>query len=132
MAEVFSIGKLAERAGVGVETVRYYQRRGLLEEPRKGMGGQRRYAPDQLKRLCFIKRAQALGFTLAEVSSLLAIADGQHCMDARMLAVEKLHVIEMKLAALTAMHQALCALVQRCEVNPSEQACPLIETLIED
>lgn len=67
MATELTIGKLADAAGVNVETIRYYQRRGLLDEPAKPLGGHRRYPVDMVKRLRFIKRAQALGFTLSEV-----------------------------------------------------------------
>ena len=73
MVTELTIGKLAEAADVNIETIRYYQRRGLLEEPPKPFRGHRRYPPDTVKRVRFIKRAQALGFTLAEVSGLLRL-----------------------------------------------------------
>ena len=73
------IGALAEAAGVNVETIRYYQRRGLVEEPNKPMGGHRRYSASAVKRVVFIKRAQQLGFTLEEVKALLRLEDGQSC-----------------------------------------------------
>ena len=73
-----SIGKLAEAAGVNIETIRYYQRRGLLDEPPKPLGGYRDYLPEQVKRLRFIKRAQALGFTLDEVGALLTPVSYTH------------------------------------------------------
>ncbi|MCY1268511.1 Mercuric resistance operon regulatory protein [compost metagenome] len=77
MATGLSIGKLAEAAGVNIETIRYYQRRGLLDEPPKPLSGYRCYLPEQVKRLRFIKRAQALGFTLGEVGALLTL-DAHH------------------------------------------------------
>ena len=80
------IGALAERAGVNVETIRYYQRRGLVEEPTKPLGGQRRYSAAAVKRVVFIKRAQQLGFTLEEVKGLLRLEDGQSCGETRTLA----------------------------------------------
>lgn len=132
MGERISIGQLAESAGVGVETVRYYQRLGLLKQPPKIVGGRRRYAPDQVKRLRFIKRAQSLGFTLTEVASLLALADGHCCADVRSLALRKAQLIEIKLAELAAMQQALKVLIQQCDTNVSALACPIIEALNRD
>ena len=73
MGTELTIGKLADAAGVNIETIRYYQRRGLLGEPPKPPGGHRRYAPEQAKRVRFIKRGQALGFTLDEVAALLTL-----------------------------------------------------------
>src|SRR5881409_316911 len=92
-----SIGQLAQAARVNVETVRYYQRRRLLTEPTKPLGGHRRYALDAVKRLRFIKRAQSLGFTLDEVGDLLTLEDGRSCRDARLLAERKLALIEDRL-----------------------------------
>ncbi|WP_271412240.1 MerR family DNA-binding protein [Pseudomonas sp. Q1-7] len=119
-------------ADVGVETVRYYQRQGLLEQPIKALGGQRRYAPDHVKRLLFIKRAQALGFTLAEIRGLLQLADGSCCPEVRSLAVRKVQFIEAKLAVLTAMHQALNELIHECDANTSDTRCPIIDLLDQD
>lgn len=90
MATELTIGKLTDAAGVNIETIRYYQRRGLLDEPPKPPGGHRRYAPEQTKRLRFIKRAQALGFTLDEVGALLTLDAACACGETRALAVRKL------------------------------------------
>jgi MerR family mercuric resistance operon transcriptional regulator len=132
MTERLSIGQLAAKADVGVETVRYYQRQGLLEQPSKALGGQRRYAPDHVKRLRFIKRAQALGFTLAEIRGLLQLADGRGCAAVRSLAVHKVQLIERKLADLTAIHQALSELIHECDANVSNTCCPIIDLLDQD
>ncbi|WP_044871351.1 MerR family transcriptional regulator [Pseudomonas sp. LFM046] len=129
MTEQLSIGGLAALAGIGVETVRYYQRQGLLEQPSKAAGGQRRYAPDQVKRLRFIKRAQSLGFTLAEISGLLQLADGHCCAEVRSLAIHKVQLIETKLTALLAMHQALNGLIHKCDANSDTMSCPIIDLL---
>src|SRR5262247_1928849 len=94
MAQELTIGRLARAAEVSVETIRYYQRRGLLEEPAKPVGGQRRYASDAVRRLRFIRRAQRLGFTLQEVKELLLLEDGQSCRKTRLLAEEKLAIID--------------------------------------
>lgn len=84
MATELTIGKLADAAGVNVETIRYYQRRGLLDEPAKPLGGHRRYPVDMVKRLRFIKRAQALGFTLSEVGGLLTLDESCACAETRL------------------------------------------------
>src|ERR1700688_2816759 len=92
-----TIGKLAERAGVNVETIRYYQRRGLLDEPKKTLRGYRHYPPTIAKRVRFIKRAQTLGFTLEEVAGLLRLDSASACAETRELAAHKLALIEEKL-----------------------------------
>ena len=88
-----TIGGLAKLAGVGVETVRYYQRIGLMPTPARGYGSVRRYAAANVERLHFIKRAQQLGFTLEEVAHLLRLEDGTHCNEARTLATHKLMAV---------------------------------------
>jgi MerR family mercuric resistance operon transcriptional regulator len=100
MRSHLTIGKLAESAGVNVETIRYYQRRGLLSEPKKPLGGYRHYPPDITKRVRFIKRAQALGFTLEEIAGLLRLEAATACAETRELAAHKLALIEEKLTEL--------------------------------
>jgi MerR family mercuric resistance operon transcriptional regulator len=124
-----SIGQLAHAAGVNIETIRYYQRRGLLDEPPKPLGGHRRYAPEQAKRVRFIKRAQALGFTLDEVGALLTLDAACACGETRALAVRKLSLIEQKMADLAAMRQALGGLVQQCDAGDGGANCPIIDVL---
>lgn len=111
MATELTIGKLADAAGVNVETIRYYQRRGLLDEPAKPLGGHRRYPVDMVKRLRFIKRAQALGFTLSEVGGLLTLDESCACAETRARAARKLALIEQKMADLVVMQQLLGELV---------------------
>ncbi|MNE55328.1 Mercuric resistance operon regulatory protein [compost metagenome] len=96
------------------------------------MGGQRRYAPDQVKRLRFIKRAQALGFTLTVINDPLQLAEGRCCAEVRSLAVHKVQLIETKLAAFLAMHQALNELIHECDANADTMRCPIIELLNRD
>lgn len=127
-----TIGKLAEAAGVNIETIRYYQRRGLLDEPPKPLGGHRRYAPDQARQVRFIKRAQALGFTLDEVGALLRLDASCACAETRGLAARKLALIEQKIADLAAMRQVLGDLVQQCNVGSGSAACPIIDVLASD
>jgi MerR family mercuric resistance operon transcriptional regulator len=129
MVVELTIGKLAEAAGVNVETIRYYQRRGLLEDPPKPLGGHRRYPPDLAKRVRFIKRAQALGFTLSEVGGLLRLDEACACAETRALAARKLSLIEHKMADLTALRQVLGDLVQQCDASDGGAACPIIDVL---
>jgi MerR family mercuric resistance operon transcriptional regulator len=129
MATGLSIGKLAESAGVNIETIRYYQRRGLLDEPPKPLSGYRCYPPEQVKRLRFIKRAQALGFTLDEVGTLLTLDAACTCRETRALAVRKLALIEQKMADLSALRQVLGGLVQECDAGDGGAACPIIDVL---
>ncbi|MEB0136845.1 Hg(II)-responsive transcriptional regulator [Actimicrobium sp. CCC2.4] len=129
MAEL-TIGKLAEAAKVHIETIRYYQRRGLLDEPAKPPGGHRRYSAEQAKRVRFIKRAQALGFTLAEVGTLLTLDEVCACTETRALAAHKLELIDQKMAELVAMRQVLGGLVQQCDAGDSGADCPIIDVLV--
>jgi MerR family transcriptional regulator, mercuric resistance operon regulatory protein len=117
MTGQLTIGRLAEAAGVNVETIRYYQRRGLLEEPSKPLGRQRSNAVAAAKRVRFIKRAQQLGFTLAEVEGLLRLDDGQSCRETRLLAEQKLAVIEQRIADLARMRRLLRGLITECSVG---------------
>ena len=127
-----TIGRLATEAGVNVETIRYYQRRGLMTEPDRPMNGQRRYAVDAVKRVRFIKRAQVLGFTLEEIGSLLELDEAHACVETRGLAAHKLEVIESKLADLKAMHKALTALLRECDTGTVKKAFPIIHALAMD
>jgi MerR family mercuric resistance operon transcriptional regulator len=126
-----TIGKLAEQAGVNVETIRYYQRRGLLDEPKKPLGGYRRYPSDTAKRVRFIKRAQGLGFTLEEVVGLLRLDAVGACAETRELATHKLALIDEKLAGLRTMRDDLSALVAKCAAGRN-RACPIIHVLMTD
>lgn len=132
MQRTMTIGRLATAAGVNVETVRYYQRRGLLDEPHKPFRGYRHYPDDTVKRLRFIKRAQALGFTLEEIAGLLRLDGADCCADTRELAAHKVVVIEQKLSDLAAMRDALKALMRQCESGQTEGLCPIISVLAQD
>src|SRR5262249_36409014 len=114
---------------VGVETIRYYQRRGLLAEPPKPLGAQRRYDAAAANRVRFIKRSQQLGFTLAEVKELLLLDDGQSCRDTRLLAERKLAVIEQRIADLARMRRLLKGLIGECKSGGRPRSCPIIATL---
>ena len=122
------IGALAERARVGVETVRYYQRIGLMPTPDKPLGGSRRYHRQHLDRLLFIRRAQALGFSLEDIRQLIALGE-EHCQDVAALAAAKLNEVRRKIAALRIMEQSLSQTISRCSSNPDSQHCPIIHSL---
>ncbi len=127
-----TIGRLADEAGVNVETIRYYQRRGLVPRPDRPGQGYRRYGDDAVKRVRFIKRAQALGFTLEEAGSLLALDDARACGRTRGLAAHKLELIEHKLADLKAIRKALTSLMHQCDGGAVRGACPILHALATD
>jgi MerR family mercuric resistance operon transcriptional regulator len=129
MAQELTIGKVARAAGVNVETVRYYQRSGLVPEPARPAGRVRRYSDETVARLRFIKRAQELGFTLAEIRRLLALGDPQSCGKARALAADKLSLVSSRIADLERMRAVLESLIQRCDAVRGRVVCPIIETL---
>jgi MerR family transcriptional regulator, mercuric resistance operon regulatory protein len=128
----YTIGKLARAAGVNVETVRYYQRLGLIREPAKPAQGHRRYSNDTVARLRFIRRAQRLGFTLKEVAELLSLEDGK-CKEARGLAEEKRAVVDSQISDLSAMRRELERLIRACNRSGGNaRRCALIDTLTHD
>ena len=127
-----TIGRLARGVGVNVQTIRFYQRRGLIAAPPRPVGGVRRYAPNTVARIRFIKRAQALGFSLDEVALLLGLSDGKHCAETKALAEKKLTVVEEKLNDLAAIQKALKGLVTKCSKGSRGCGCPIIEVLVDD
>ena len=121
-----TIGKLAEAGGVGVETIRYYQRRGLLAEPERGyMGGVRRYGDDDARRLRFIRSAQAAGFTLEQIGELLELDARDDRPRARELARERIAALDDRIAELTAARDALRKLARECG-SGSAGRCPIL------
>ena len=124
-----TIGGLARRAGVNIETVRYYQRVGLLELPEKPPGSIRRYGDEALSRVRFIKRAQELGFSLAEIRRLMRLGDPQSCGEARALAAEKLALVLSRLQDLERLRGVLKELIGRCDRRRGKVACPIVESL---
>ena len=124
-----TIGSFARLAGVNVETLRYYQRRGLLPQPERPYGGIRRYGADDVARVKFVKSAQNIGFTLDEVSSLLQLQDGTHCGEARRIAEQKLTDITQRMTDLARIEQALSSLVAQCRTTRGKVSCPLIAAL---
>jgi MerR family transcriptional regulator, mercuric resistance operon regulatory protein len=121
-----TIGGLANAAGVGVETVRYYQRRGLLPEPARPPGEVRRYGDEDVKRLRFIRSAQAAGFTLNEVKELLDLDSSDDRARARELAQARIAAIDEKIAELRDARDALAGLAAACATKRGGP-CPIIE-----
>ncbi|WP_217430899.1 MerR family DNA-binding protein [Sphingomonas bacterium] len=130
-----TIGGLAREGGVGVETIRFYQRRGLLATPEKG-GGQnagyiRRYGQEDRRRLRFIRSAQAAGFTLEQIGELLALDATQDRHRARELAKQQLIFLDDRIAELNAVRDSLTRLARRCGEN-SPGPCPIIAAFDSD
>ena len=124
-----TIGAAARAAGVHVETLRFYQRLGLVAQPARPANGFRRYGEDTVARLRFIRRAQELGFTLEETHSLLRLADGVSCEATRRLAEAKLATIEARLRDLQRMRRALVELIDACAGARQAPPCPIIAAL---
>lgn len=130
--ETMTIGELARRAGVGVQTVRYYERRRLLPAARRRTSGYREFTPAALERLCFIRRAQQLGFTLSEIAGLLEIRLDPHttAADVKARAEQKIGQIDRKLNDLKRIRQALAHLAGGCRGGQGPTGdCPLLEAL---
>lgn len=126
--------ELARRAGVNVQTVRFYERKGLLPAPPRTPGGYRRYDADALRRLRFIKHAQEIGFSLREIDELLSlrIDAGRACADVRRHAHDKIAEVDRRLRKLEQMRQVLARLVERCDRDPAPSDCPILEALDEE
>lgn len=131
-AENLTIGAFAKAAGVNVETIRFYQRKGLLPEPSRPHGGIRRYGQADVARVRFVKSAQNLGFNLNEVGELLRLDEGAHCAEASRLAEHKLKDVREKLADLARMEAVLSELVGTCHASSGNVSCPLIASLFDN
>lgn len=123
------IGAFAAAAGVNVETIRFYQRKGLLPRPRRTYGSIRRYGTSDVARVKFVKSAQRLGFSLEEIAGLLALEDGTRCAEARVAAEQKLADVRAKLDDLRRIESVLAQLVNRCAAGRGTMTCPLIAAL---
>lgn len=129
MSAQFTIGTLAKQAGINVETIRYYQRRGLVGEPARPLGGIRRYTEAHARRLRFVRQAQTLGFSLEEIADLLTLEDGKHCREAEQIGSVKLATVRERMAQLRRVEKVLAALVDQCQCNTGKVRCPLIAAL---
>ncbi len=131
--ETLRTGEVAARAGVNIQTLRYYERRGLIPEPERRASGYRGYPSDAVHIIRFIKRAQELGFTLAEIEELLRMRSDQtaSCAEVRAAAQAKIDNIDLRIRSLRAMKRALAILVGSCTSDGSARKCPILEALDE-
>ncbi|ABA59209.1 Hg(II)-responsive transcriptional regulator [Nitrosococcus oceani ATCC 19707] len=127
--ENLTIGTFAKAAGVNVETIRFYQHKGLLPTPERPPGGIRRYGNADVARVKFVKAAQRLGFSLDEIGQLLKLEDGMHCSEAAALASQRLDDVRAKLADLHRIEAVLTELVNECHTHQGDVSCPLITAL---
>ena len=129
MTTSLRIGDLAREAGVNVETIRYYQRIGLISTPERPLGGQRGYPPATADRLKFIRRAQQLGFKLEEIADLLKLEAGTDRASVRRIAGARLEQIRAHIADLTRMEAVLSHLLEHCAHTTGRHRCPIIEAI---
>jgi MerR family mercuric resistance operon transcriptional regulator len=132
MKPAMTIGRLAEEAGVNVETIRYYQRRGLLDEPQRPMSGHRRYPQSAVARIAFIRHAQQYGFSLAEVQTLLAHLEGGSWRETREIAERKYAALTLHVGQLNRMRKALKTLIDRSRKGDGKGRDPIIAALSDD
>jgi MerR family transcriptional regulator, copper efflux regulator len=133
MTKLMGIGEVAKRSNVGIETVRFYEREGLLAEPERRPSGYRQYDDSVVSRLQFIRRTKELGFTLAEIRDLLGLWFDQNsqCQHVRKRAEQKITGIDSKIASLKDMKRSLEKLIRICRQRNSKRACPLLEGIEE-
>lgn len=129
MDKKLTIGQIAAACHVNVETVRFYQRRGLVAEPPRQFRGFRYYDAATVARVRFIKRAQALGFSLEEIAGLLGLEQSTACRDTHDAAVLKLQLVEQRISDLERLRTTLKQLVHQCETGADGVSCPIIESL---
>lgn len=129
--ETMTIGRVAKQAGVNIETVRYYEREGLLETPQRSDSGYRQYPSDAVRRIRFIRRAKDLGFTLKEISELLSLRTepGASCADVKLRAGDKIADIDERVRELTKMKNALVTLARECRTTGPVAECPILDAM---
>lgn len=123
------IGQLARRGGVSIDTIRYYERNGLLVPSNRLASGYRRYGNLEIARLRFIRRAQGLGFTLAEIKGLLTLSAQHDVSRIRKTAAEKLIDVESRIAALERVRRGLATLIDACPGHGRAEDCPILQAL---
>lgn len=129
--QALTIGRLAKRAGVGIDTVRFYERAGLLPLPARTASGYRSYAAPDVNRLRFIRRAKALGFSLEEISELLTLSAGKGSRaDVKAIANRRLRDLEQKIKELTVVRDTLAHYARRCSGHGPVAGCPIIEAVL--
>jgi len=134
MRQTLTIGKLAKKSDVSIDSIRFYERRGLIAEPLRTESNYRLYPQDAVNRLRFIKKAQSLGFSLGEIQELLALSDDPSASKAevKMRTEEKIQDIRDRIKALTRVLQALETLDERCDGHGPATECPILKALAED
>jgi Hg(II)-responsive transcriptional regulator len=133
-SDIFTIGELAKEANVHVETLRYYERRGLIPKPHRTVSNYRAYSSENLRRVKFIKQAQGLGFSLNEIKKLLALraTPRAKCADVRRYAKHKIEDIDARIRSLARMRKTLENLLDECSGNRPATQCPILESLESD
>ena len=126
---MLSIGQVAKRANVGIDTVRYYEREGLIAPAGRLASGYRRYGETELKRLRFIRRAKSLGFTLQDIRALLALSNSRDVAKVRRAARGKLEDMERRIVELQRIRDALAGLIAACPGHGRADACPILAAL---
>jgi len=131
MSDLLTVGKVAKKAGVNIQTVRYYERRGILLPEGRRESGYRIYTEDAVRKIRFIKKAQELGFTLREVEQLLRlrVSDRARCGDIKRRTEAKLRDVQLKISGLHALERVLKDLVKSCRVQATTDRCPVLKTL---
>jgi MerR family transcriptional regulator, mercuric resistance operon regulatory protein len=122
-----TIGKAAKELGINIETIRYYEKKGLIEQPKKPSSGYRHYSQTTIKSLRFILKAKSLGFTLNEISTLLSLSG--NCKEVESLGLKKLTLIRQKIADLQRLELVICEMTKSCQRNNKSDNCPIIESL---
>ena len=125
-------GNLAKMAGVNIETIRYYEKQGILPEPDRSPSGYRQYDDETVNRIRFVKRAQKLGFSLSEIKQLLKLSEGEitDCDEVKDIALRKLEAIREKIINLQKLDRILSNLATQCDRQQSIEGCPIIEALM--
>lgn len=135
MTQSMTIGNLAKKTGIGVETIRFYEREGLLPRPVRLAGsGYRQYPPENVQRIVFIRQAKDLGFSLKEIKELLSLraTTKAKCGSVKSKAERKIANVEKKIADLTSIKSALETLIAKCDAEKPTSECPILEALVEN
>jgi MerR family mercuric resistance operon transcriptional regulator len=128
---LLTIGKVAKQAGIGVETVRFYERQGVISQPSRRQSGYRQYPPETVTQICFVKRAKELGFTLKEIKSLLSLRASPEspCSNVRRQAEAKIAGVQQKIRDLRKIEKALRKLLTACSGRGPVTACPILDAM---
>jgi MerR family copper efflux transcriptional regulator len=129
--ELLSIGEVAKMTGVTVETVRFYEKQGLIAAPQRSASGYRQYRTETIQRVRFIQRAKEVGFTLKDIAELLALREepGTSCADIKLRATDKIEEVDHKIQDLQKIREALGRMIVRCSGRGDLSTCPILEEL---